>query len=213
MNTEHTDSKAVRLANYVVSKGITGLGPLATAEELAAEYLEDSSYSNHADRVKSLIRWETSKNFTSGFMTGLGGLITLPVSIPSGLGASWLIQARMCAAIACIYGHGLGEDRVRTLILLSLMGDSIKEVIKTAGIQFGEKAALSAIGKVPGRVLIEINKKVGFRLITKAGQKGVCNLIKFVPVAGGIVGGTIDAAACRGVGYAASRLFRETGEA
>lgn len=46
--------------------------------------------------------------------------------------------------------------------------------------------------QVPGKVLIEINKKVGFRLITKAGEKGAINLVKFIPLVGGVVGATID---------------------
>ncbi len=63
-------------------------------------------------RVAALIRRETRKNFTSGFLTGLGGVVTFPVSIPAALGASWLIQARMAAAIAKIYGHDLASEPV-----------------------------------------------------------------------------------------------------
>ncbi len=168
---------------------------------------EDGSYLSHDDRVASLINWETSKNFSSGFLTGLGGLITLPISIPSALGASWVLQARMSGAIASIYGHNIKEDRVRTLVLLSLLGNAAKEPLKEAGIKIGQKVTEKAIQKIPGRVLIEINKKVGFRLITKAGEKGVINLVKIVPVAGGIVGGTVDAVSCRTMGWTAQKIF------
>jgi ABC-type uncharacterized transport system permease subunit len=80
--------------------------------------------------VDALIRWEAAKNFTSGFLTGLGGVVTLPVTIPSALGASWITQARMCGAIAAVYGHALKEDRVRTLVLLAMIGDSGKEILR-----------------------------------------------------------------------------------
>lgn len=33
------------------------------------------------DNTASLIRWQNSKCATSGFLTGLGGLITLPVAV------------------------------------------------------------------------------------------------------------------------------------
>ncbi len=205
---ESTASTAKKAVKYVLDKGISGVPPLVGSEKLAQEYLLDVGYQQNHDRVKSLIRRETSKNFTSGFLTGLGGLITMPISVPSALGASWILQARMAGAIARIYGHDLDDDRVRTFVLLSLAGDSASSVVKDAGIQIGRKLTEKAIAAIPGRALIEINKAVGFRLITKAGEKGVVNLTKAVPIAGGIVGGGLDALSCRVVGRTAQKLFR-----
>ena len=202
------ESKALQLVNWIVDSAIEGVPPLSSASSLAQEYLIDQSYTDNDDRVASLINWETSKNFTTGFVTGLGGLLTLPVAVPSALGASWIIQARMAGAIAIIDGHDLKEDRVRTLVLLSIVGDSVKEVLKQAGVKIGNKLTEKVIMQIPGRVLIEINKKIGFRLLTKAGEKGVINLIKAVPVFGGLVTGGFDAAACRTVGKVAHNLFK-----
>ena len=207
MSIEPSDPKATKLVNWIVKKGIEGVPPLSSANDLALEYKIDQGYENDDERVDSLINWETSKNFTSGFITGLGGIVTLPIAIPSALGASWIIQARMACAIAQIYGHSLHEDRVRTLVLLSLLGDAGKEVIKSAGIKFGQKLTEKAISQISGKALTEINKKVGFRLITKAGEKGIVNLTKFIPVVSGFVGGTFDAVACRAVGRTAKNLF------
>jgi hypothetical protein len=207
MEKKPTESQAVKLVKWIVDKAIDGLPPLSSADDLAQEYLIDNSYPDNEARTDSLINWETAKNFTSGFITGLGGIITLPVAVPSALGASWVIQARMSGAIAVIYGHKLQEDRVRTLVLLSLLGDSGKEVLKQAGIKFGQKVTQNVINRIPGKVLIEINKKVGFRLLTKAGEKGILNLTKMIPIVGGIIGGTFDAVTCRTVGYAAQRIF------
>ena len=201
-------ASASKLVRYILDKGIAGVPPLSSAESLAQEYLIDKSYESHDRRVKSLIRWETSKNFTVGFITGLGGLVTLPVSIPSALGASWIIQARMAGAIAHIYGHQLTDDRVRTFVLLSLAGDSAKEALKGAGVKLGQKLTERAVAQIPGRALIEINKYIGFRLLTKAGERGIVNISKAVPVVGGLIGGSFDAVACRVVGRTAERLFR-----
>lgn len=202
-------SKALVIVNYILDKTIKGVPPLTSCKDLAQEYLIDEGYDGDDERVDSLINWETSKNFTTGFLTGLGGVVTLPISVPSALGASWIIQARLAGAIAVIYGHSLQEDRVRTLVLLALLGDSAKEPLKKAGIKLGTKLTEKTIQKIPGKVLIEINKKVGFRLVTKAGEKGVVNLTKLVPVAGGVVGGAIDAVVCRKVGYTAKKIFKK----
>jgi len=202
-------SKAQQLATWLVDESIKGVGPLCSAQQLATEYLNDRSYRNNEARIDALINWETSKNFTSGFLTGLGGVVTLPIAIPAALGASWIVQARMSAAIAAICGHNIKEDRVKTLVLLSLFGNSIKDILKGAGVQIGQKALRAAISQIPGRVLIEINKKVGFRLLTKAGEKGVINLMKLVPVAGGLVGGTVDLIGCQITGKWAKKIFFE----
>lgn len=137
--SEAEESKALQVANWLTEKAVGGVGPLSSAEELALEYLNDSSYESNDKRVESLIKWETSKNFSTGFITGLGGFATLPVTIPASLGASWILQARMAAAIARIYGHDLSEDRVKTLILCVIIGQDIKEVCKQAGIKIGTK--------------------------------------------------------------------------
>lgn len=208
MAKQPSESQAIKAVNWLPDHAINGVRPLTSAEDLAQEYLIDTSYCDHEDRVDALINWETSKNFTSGFITGLGGVITLPVMIPAAFGASWLIQARMAGAIARIYGHNLTSDRVRTFVLVSLLGDSAKEVLRQAGIRVATKLTQNVLKRIPGKALIEINKRVGFRLLTKAGEKGVVNFAKGVPLIGGFVGGTFDALACRTVGRTAFNLFK-----
>jgi hypothetical protein len=198
---------ALKLANWITDKAINGVPPLCSAEKLALEYLRDNSYPDDGARIDALIQWETTKNFTSGFITGLGGLITLPLAVPASLGASWVIQARLAAAVAKIAGHDITSDRVKTFVVASLAGNACKDVLKDVGIKVGNSMARVAIQKVPGKVLIEINKKVGFRLLTKAGEKGAVNLMKAVPVAGGLVGGVFDATSCQVVGRCAKKLF------
>ena len=207
MKTLADTSRGLALARWLTDQAVAGIGPLSGAEELAQEYLIDRSFADHDSRVRSLIRWESGKNFTSGFLTGLGGLMTLPVTIPADLGASWVLQTRMVAAIARIYGHDLAEDRVRTAILLVIIGQDLKETLKQSGIRAGKRLTFQLIEKIPGSVLDRINRAVGMRLLAKAGEKGVINLSKLVPVAGGLIGGTVDAVSCRLAGRLAKKVF------
>jgi uncharacterized protein (DUF697 family) len=211
-NDQHREEpRALRIVKKLADYGIEGVGPLSSAADLAAEYRIDQSYESADERVDGLIRWETAKNFTSGFISGLGGVITLPVAIPAGLGASWIIQARMCASIAAIYGHDTKADRVRTMVLLALLGDAGKEILKQVGVRIGAKTTSAVIARIPGRLLIEINKRIGFRLLTKAGERGAINLVKFVPGIGGLVSGVFDASACVAIGHIAKHSFRPPG--
>ncbi len=210
MELAERKDQALSLVNWLIEVALEGWGPLDSAEELAQEYLNDRSYRNNDERVDSLINWESVKNFSTGFLTSLGGPATLPASVAGSVAASWAIQARMIGAIAYIYGHNIREERVKTLILACLLGDKfVKEVLKKVGVQIGKNVAKQVImKKIPGRVLIEINKKIGFRLLTKAGERGVINLIKVVPLIGGAIGGGVDAAACQTVGEIAKKVFR-----
>lgn len=202
------ESKALKLVNWIVDSATDGVPTMKSAKALAEEYLSDNGYDSNDSRAESLINWESSKNFTTGFITGLGGYLTLPISIPSALGASWFIQARMAGAIAMIYGHDIVNDRVRSFVLMSLLGDACKEVLKEVGLKLTTKVTEKILMSIPGRLLIEINKQVGFRLLTKAGEKGVINLIRGIPIAGGAVSGGVDAITCKGVGNTAIVIFR-----
>jgi hypothetical protein len=60
--------------------------------------------------------------------------------------------------------------------------------------------------RISGEVLKRINRAVGFRLVTKAGTRGVVNLVKVVPLAGGLVA-ALDAAATKVIGSTAKQAF------
>jgi len=209
MNEPVEESKALSVVKSIIDQGVKGFATLSGANDLANTYINDKGYKSNDDRVNSLIKWETSKNFTTGFLTGLGGLITLPITIPTSLYASWVLQARMCAAIAKIYGYDIEDERVKTMILVCLLGSSAKEALKDVGIQIGTSVAKNFIKNISARTIREINKKVGFMLLTKAGQKGVVNLTKCIPILGGVVGGAVDGVSCNLIGSAAKELFKK----
>jgi hypothetical protein len=63
------------------------------------------------------------------------------------------------------------------------------------------------IFQISGEVLKRINRVIGFRPVTKAGIRGVVNLVQVVPLVGGLVGGALDAAATKVIGATAKRVF------
>ena len=199
--------KALSLVERIADRAVNGKGPFLSAHELAFTYLNDARYKTNEERINAMIRWESSKNFGTGFVSGLGGLVTLPASIPASLGASWVVQARLAGAIAIIHGHSVYDDRVRTMILLSLIGNSAMDELKRLGIELGNKALYSALRQLSGRVIMEINRAVGFRLIARTGQKGLLGLSQVLRLSGGVIGGLFDGFTCRTVGRVADSLF------
>jgi len=199
------------LVTQLLQHGLGGHGRLDGAEKLAAKYRENPRFSDDDARVRALIKSHTFMNFGTGFITGLGGLVTLPIAIPTALTASWMIHTRLSGAIAAIHGHDIDDEHVQTFILLSLIGDSGKQVLRNVGVTVANRVAMRTVDAIPARVLTEINKRVGMRLLTKAGERGVVNLTRVVPVAGGIVGGGVDALYCNAVGRRAHAVFRPVG--
>lgn len=202
---EQLGRAATAVLDRILNVGVAGAGPWKGSAQVAEEYL--TRRTDPEDALRRVIATHVRIVASTGFVTGLGGLITLPVSIPADLSSLWLVQGRMTGAIAYLRGYDLASEEVRSLVLVSLIGAAGTEVLAKAGIEIGTKSALSAIRQVPGRVLIEINKKVGFRLVTRAGTKGVINLTKLAPVVGGVVGGSVNAVATRTVATYAKKNF------
>lgn len=200
---------ASRIMQSALNHGVYGVGPLAGAVDLASRYHGATHASGGADAaVTALTRHETAKGFAMGFATGLGGVAMLPVALPIGLWAGFVIQARAVAAIAALYGHSVRDERVRALILVCLLGDGFKEVGRQAGIRMANRAAASAVARIPGRALAGINRRIGVRLLTRAGGRGFVSLTRLVPLVGGVLGGVVDAWACRAACRVAVQVFR-----
>ena len=191
--------------NWIVEAGINGFGVLPSARKVANDHLRDAVDLDSA--IESIINWRTAYAAGSGFVTGVGGIAAMPVTIPAGLLASYALGANTAAAIAYVRGYDVDTEQVRTLILLCLIGESAEQVLKNAGIAIGTKLTKAVLQQIPGKVFIEINKRVGFRLITKAGEKGVVNVAKMVPLVGGVVGAGFDGYFVNSCGRAAQALF------
>lgn len=198
-------NKARAVTDKITSVGLIGIGPWKGSIQVAEEHL--AKHGDVEKAIKKLIATHVRLTTTTGFLSGVGGLITLPVTLPADLTALWLAQARLAGAIAHLRGHDIRSEEVRSVVLMSLVGSSVAETLSQAGIQIGTKSAIGAIKHVPGRVLIEINKKVGFRLITKAGTKGVVNLTKLAPLVGGVIGGGVNFGSTQAVGAWAKKNF------
>lgn len=169
---------------------LNGLPGAKSCEEMAQEYLERYKVSTIA--AKELIKQQLLKCSASGFVTGFGGLLTLPVTVPANVASVLYVQMRMIAALAVLGGYDVHSDEVQTLVYLCLVGSSLTDVVKSTGIKIANKVTTNMLKKLPGVVLTRINQKVGFRLLTKFGTKGAINLVKAVPVAGALVGAGID---------------------
>ena len=96
-------------------KSMEGLPGLSSSVDLAEDYMK--KYKSPELAIKNLIKFQQAKCATSGFLAGLGGIITLPVAIPANVASVLYVQIRMVAAIAHIQGYDLKDDQVKTFVL------------------------------------------------------------------------------------------------
>lgn len=205
MSSEITESKIMQTLEWAYEKAVNGVAGLDSAEEIANSYKNNSE--TLEEQANALIRWQNTKAATSGFVTGLGGIMTLPIAVPANLASVLYVQIRMIAAIAHLGGYDLKDDRVKTLVYACLVTNSAAEILKDVGVAVGKKLATSYIQRIPIEIIKKINAAVGFRLVTKAGSTGIVNLTKMVPFLGGIIGGSVDLYSTNKVGNIARDTF------
>lgn len=101
-------NKMNSILNWVYEKILSGLPGAYSAEELANKYLE--KYKDEDKVINKLIKGQLSKTETFGFITGLGGIATLPVALPANITSVVYVQMRMIAVIAHIRGYSLENE-------------------------------------------------------------------------------------------------------
>lgn len=159
--------------------------------------------------AKKILNRKSFKNGLIGAATGLGGLITLPFTIPADLAFSWRIQATMAFSIAYVYGHTKDTTDLKTDLYLILAGDSAKEALKRIGIEASKAVTKKAVQKyITKEVMQKIWKVIGQKIITKAGQKSLTSFMKMVPIVGAPVGFTFDWVSTHAVGKVAINYYQ-----
>ena len=159
----------MKALDYAYDKAINGVPGFDSAEEMARDYMKNGK--NQISNCNSLIRWQNAKAGTSGFLTGLGGVFTMPVAIPANLASVIYVQIRMIAAIAYMGGYNLKDDRVKSLVYVCMAGNGAKDILKDIGIVVGTKFTQQMITKISGKTITAINQKIGFRLLNQIRRK------------------------------------------
>ena len=126
----------MKALDFAYEKAINGMTGVDSAQEMAENYM--SKGGKKIDIANSLIRWQNTKAGTSGFVTGLPGILAMPITVPANITSVMFVQVRMIAAIAHIGGYDVKDDRVKSLVYLCLAGNSAKDLMKEVGIVVGK---------------------------------------------------------------------------
>lgn len=203
-----TQDEMVKMLNSLYKQCISGILNVSPPINVFSEkYLTRYKDIQHA--AKAMLNNQVKKCTTSGFITGFGGALTMPVTIPANLASVLYLQMRMIASVAYMSGYDLQSDEIQTFVYACLAGVSVNEVLKKFGVKFGQKFANASIKKIPAKVLTRINQRLGFRFITKFGEKGLVNLGKMIPVVGAGINGSLDYLETKAIAVRAYKTFIE----
>jgi hypothetical protein len=193
----------------VLELAIDGYGKLPGAKASAARQLQRSGGSVDA-AIESLIDFHVRLASAQGFVTNLGGVVALPVAVPANLTGVAVVQVRMIAAIAHLRGYDLNDNRVRTALVMCLLGgEQVVKLIKEGKLPTSPMAIATAPvfdpeldARVAEEVLADLAGRIG-------GKNLALMLTKRVPLVGGGIGAVVDGVATHQIGkYAKSELVR-----
>jgi hypothetical protein len=180
-----------RLVQVLLDAGIDGLGPLKSATEMS-ELARRRSRSDEA-AVARVARAHVTRGSVGGFITSVGGFLTMPIALPANVVEFYVLATRMVAAIAASRGYDVSDPHVRTAVLLTLVGSDADEVLDTAGLKKGPgKVVGVAAQNLPPAALLMVNKAIAFRLLRGVGEHAFSGLGRGLPLVGGLLGGGID---------------------
>ena len=185
-------SSVSKVVESLLDTGIDGKGPFDPAARVA-----DAALAKHGGDVEQavdeVVRDHLKLVAASGFLTNLGGFVTLPVALPANVIGFYMLATRMSAAVARLRGYDIADPRIRSAVLLSLVGADSQDLLAKAGMvaPTGRLTALAA-QRLPGPALMVVNKAVGFRILSTAGKKSFSRFGKSIPLVGGAVGAGLD---------------------
>ena len=184
-----------------LNRAVDGVGPLQPAATAAEKQLAEQG--GHVDRaIHEVIENNVRLAGAQGFVTNVGGLMTLAVAIPANVTGLAVVQCRMVAGIAHLRGHDIDDPRVRNAVLAALLGEElVAEMVKKRKLPAPPMALATAPAHDPA-VDAAISKVVATDIIAKVtGKRLATTMARRVPVVGGVVGAGAD-------GYATWRIGR-----
>jgi|GEM_PF-910020 len=174
---------------------------------------------NNRQIAEAIVRNQSLNSGLLGAITGAGGLIALPATIPFDLVKAWKIQAFTIRCIAEVYGYNSDTTDLKTDIFLILSNssvESIKKFVVAVSLKYLPKIAVQLGGKtlrnyalrsVPNILRGAIWKLGGRNIAEKALQK---SMGKAIPVLGAVVGGGMDWFTTQAVGKVAIEYYENS---
>lgn len=173
-------------------RGIQGLPLLGQPSALAERMNRES----RDDTVESTVGLYTLLCGSTGFLCGLPGYASMPLTVPANVGGVLLLQLHMTATLAEIYDHDVTEETTRDTCIRCVLEHRDVSTIPEG---------LEAFSRRLGVKMVER----GVRFVSEQATwiLGNQRRARSLPLVGGVAGGVSDGYATRQIANAAQRAF------
>ena len=162
--------------------------------------------------VHDVIETHVRLSAAQGFVTNLGGIVTMAATVPANISGLALLQCRMVAGIAHLRGYDLDDPRVRNAILLTMLGeDHVRALVKKDKIPGSPMVIATAPTHDPSLDPIIAGEVTSALMSRVVGKRAVKTVARKVPIAGGFYGAGSDGYMTWQVGRYATRELRARG--
>ena len=114
--------QASRFVRQILDLAIDGYGRYPSAAAAGDRRLREAS-GDVDQAIHSVIETHVRLAGVQGFVTNLGGVVTLAVTIPANVAGLAILQCHMVATIAHLRGYDLDDARVRNAVVACMLGD------------------------------------------------------------------------------------------
>ena len=115
------------LIQRILDVGLHGAGPFPGADKVAGTASKKKGESEQA--IDFVARSAIRDAAGGGFVTSLGGFVTMPVAVPANVFEFYVIATRAVGAIAKLRGYDITDPSIRTAILRTLVGAKSDDIL------------------------------------------------------------------------------------
>ena len=167
----------------------------------------DNSGISHEEIYHKIVNQKSMQSGLFGAVTGVGGLATLPLAIPTNIYTSWKIQAATIRAVAYVYGYP--PSKTDTCLVLFGAVDSKMQALKQIGIEAAKVATKKAVDQYMTKEIMKSVFKLSLKeAATKMAQKALAT--KMIPLVGAPIGFGFDWMTTQAVGKLAIKYYSGT---
>lgn len=178
---------------------------LSTVDERIAPYMEKHDSLDKAAR--ELCRHYMRKSSTSKLAKRINDLETIPEAVPDSLAYMWLLELEMCTGIASIGDFDVKQENVKTLLLVALTGQRIRDVLHKSDVHFGEDFTKESLNLLTPSLLTKLKKDVYQIFEKKFAEASIVSVGKAIPLVGGVISGGFDFADTTIISRSARHFF------
>ncbi len=201
-----TPEVAGGLLRSIIEFAIDGNARFPGAKAAAAKSLQAKG--DRESAIDALVRQHVGLASAQGFVTSVGGLITLPVGLPANIAGLSVLGMRMIASIAHLRGYDIDDRRVRSALTLVLLGDDEVRKLVASGRLPSRPLAVATAPVFDAGLERAISERVMGALASRLGGKHVAVVVvRRIPLVGGGVGAAVDGWLTVGLAAYAKREF------